>query len=67
MIEQQIINWMILQRENNGMVLLSTRDIANATNMTIYQARGHLENLLRVGVIGRTPEARGTPVLWFLI
>ncbi|HAY0228442.1 TPA: regulator [Escherichia coli] len=56
-----------MQRKNNGIILLSTRDIANATNMTIYQTRGYLENLLRAGVIDRTPAARGTPVLWFLI
>lgn len=67
MIEHKIINWMLGQREKLGVTLISTRDIADATNITIYQARGYLEKLLRAGIVDRTPASRGTPVLWFLI
>ncbi|WP_353047007.1 FaeA/PapI family transcriptional regulator [Escherichia coli] len=57
---------MIGQREKKGEIFISTREIANAMNLTIYQARAYLMNLLASGVVDRTTIARGKPVMWFL-
>lgn len=67
MTEQEILNWMQLQRSRHDVVLLSARDIAEAAGITVYQARECLENLSGAGIIDRIPASRGVPVLWFLL
>lgn len=65
--EHEIINWMQAQRDKYGVVFLSTRDVADAANITVYQAREYLESLAGAGIVDRTPAARGVSVLWFLL
>ncbi|ENP0141396.1 faeA-like family protein [Escherichia coli] len=49
-----------------GKPWLSTRQIADATNMTIYQARQYLIALNEAGVVGRTGGGKGGRTLWSL-
>ncbi|EEY8760120.1 TPA: hypothetical protein SHY07_001000 [Escherichia coli] len=42
-------------------------NVADAINITICQAGGYFENLLRTEFIDRTPAVNGTPELCFLI
>lgn len=67
MTEQEILDWMQTQRNRHGVVFLSTRDVAEAAGITVYQAREYLENLSVAGIIDRTPANRGMSVLWFLL
>lgn len=45
---------------------LSTRQIADAANMTIYQARQYLIALNEAGVVGRTGGGKGGKTRWSL-
>ncbi|EAM1080880.1 regulator [Salmonella enterica] len=46
---------------------LKTRDIADATGLTIYQARTYLEQLHTAGVVGKVNIGKGVPGLWRLL
>ncbi|UCQ27275.1 FaeA/PapI family transcriptional regulator [Edwardsiella tarda] len=43
-----------------------TIDVANAIEISIYQAKHYLDRLVLRGVITRSALRRGSPVLWHL-
>ncbi|HBE6106700.1 TPA: hypothetical protein KMG78_003197 [Escherichia coli] len=45
----------------------STREIADAVGLTIYQARGHLEVLQSSSVVKKVNSGRGSPGQWKLL
>lgn len=67
MSENEIICWMESQRETYGRIFFSTKDIAKAVELTMYQTRGYLENLFRAGVVDSVSGDSGEPALWFLL
>ncbi|HGE5896442.1 TPA: FaeA/PapI family transcriptional regulator [Escherichia coli] len=48
-------------------ISLRTRDIADATDLTIYQVRTYLENLRAFGRVEKVNGGKGTPGLWRLV
>ncbi|MBW5824463.1 hypothetical protein H0I68_05245 [Yersinia kristensenii] len=61
----EIIEFMT-KETRNGQLLFSTRDISDAMNLTIYQARQFLMSLNVSGVVSRTAGGKGGKVLWSL-
>lgn len=61
----EIIDFMI-KETGNGKRLFSTRDISDAVDLTIYQARQFLISLSVSGVVNRTAGGKGGRVLWSL-
>lgn len=66
-IDTRIVDFMEKQKKSVSKTDFSTREIADAIDLTIYQARGHLEVLLASRVIGKVNSGRGVPGKWRLL
>ncbi|HGX4296995.1 TPA: FaeA/PapI family transcriptional regulator [Escherichia coli] len=64
---EAIIAFMKSREIDEDGISLRTRDIADATNLTIYQARTYLETLRVLGVVEKVNGGKGTPGLWRLV
>ncbi|EFU0743485.1 regulator [Escherichia coli] len=54
-------------RLNVANTLFSTREIADAVGLTIYQVRGYLEMLQSSGVVEKVNSGRGRAGQWRLL
>ncbi|CAD5757474.1 FaeA-like protein [Escherichia coli] len=66
-IEKLIINFMEQQKNSVNRTFLSTREIADAVGLTIYQVRGYLEALQSSFVVEKVNYGRGSPGQWRLL
>ena len=55
------------QKKHFGKTLVSTREIADAVGLTIYQVRGYLEMLQSSGVVEKVNSGRGRAGQWRLL
>ncbi|EHC5052760.1 TPA: faeA-like family protein [Escherichia coli] len=55
------------QKKHFGKTLFSTREIADAVGLTIYQVRGYLEMLQSSGVVEKVNSGRGRAGQWTLL
>lgn len=55
------------QKKHFGQTLFSTREIADAVGLTIYQVRGYLEMLQSSGVVEKVNSGRGRAGQWTLL
>ncbi|HHL7754740.1 TPA: FaeA/PapI family transcriptional regulator [Escherichia coli] len=55
------------QKKHFGKTLFSTREIADAVGLTIYQVRGYLEMLQLSGVVEKVNSGRGRAGQWTLL
>lgn len=62
----KIIQYLLKQKGVN-MLQIKTRDVADAVELTIYQARQHLIHLNKAGIVERVTQGRGRSTLWQLI
>ncbi|MGP3592743.1 FaeA/PapI family transcriptional regulator [Vagococcus sp. WN89Y] len=62
----KIIQYLLKQKGVN-MLQIKTRDVADAVELTIYQARQYLIHLNKAGVVERVTQGRGRSTLWQLI
>ncbi|HBM9704215.1 TPA: faeA-like family protein [Escherichia coli] len=58
-IEKLIINFMEQQKKSVNRTFLSTREIADAVGLTIYQVRGYLEALQSSFVVEKVNYGQG--------
>lgn len=65
-IDGRIVEFLENQRKSFRKTFFSTREIADAVGLTIYQARGYLEALLSSGVVEKVNSGRGKPGQWRL-
>lgn len=65
-IDGRIVEFMGNQRKSFRKTFFSTREIADAVGLTIYQARGCLEALQSSGVVEKVNSGRGKPGQWRL-
>ncbi len=54
----------LISKKNVGVDNVSTREIADSIELTIYQARQQLEYLCQYGVVERISMGRGRPTMW---
>ncbi|CAD5645620.1 FaeA-like protein [Escherichia coli] len=66
-IDERIIEFLDNQRKHFSKTFLSTREIADAVGLTIYQARGYLEVLQSSSVVEKVNSGRGRPGVWRLL
>lgn len=66
-IDELIVNFLANQKKPSSKTSFSTREIANAVELTIYQARGHLEVLQSSCVVEKVNSGRGVPGQWRLL
>ncbi|HDJ8924283.1 TPA: faeA-like family protein [Escherichia coli] len=66
-INDQIIEFLKDQKKSFSRTLFSTREIADAVGLTIYQARGCLDTLHLFGVVEKVNTGRGRPGRWGLL
>ncbi|WP_281439754.1 FaeA/PapI family transcriptional regulator [Escherichia coli] len=55
------------QKKHFSKTLFSTREIADAVGLTIYQVRGYLEMLQSSGVVEKVNSGRGRAGQWRLL
>ena len=55
------------QKKHFSKTLFSTREIADAVGLTIYQVRGYLEMLQSSGVVEKVNSGRGRAGQWTLL
>ncbi|OSL66214.1 hypothetical protein EAXG_02017 [Escherichia coli TA054] len=55
------------QKKHFSKTFFSTREIADAVGLTIYQARGYLEVLRSSRVVAKINFGRGRPGVWRLL
>ncbi|MCU6343569.1 FaeA/PapI family transcriptional regulator [Escherichia coli] len=65
-IDGRIVEFLGNQRKSFRKTFFSTREIADAVGLTIYQARGYLEVLQSSGVVEKVNSGRGKPGQWRL-
>ncbi|WP_309187455.1 FaeA/PapI family transcriptional regulator [Escherichia marmotae] len=65
-IDEQIVNFLENQKKHFSKKFFSTREIADAVGLTIYQARECLEVLQSSGVVEKANSGRGRPGVWVL-
>lgn len=65
-IDGRIVEFLENQRKSFRKTFFSTREIADAVGLTIYQARGYLEALQSSGVVEKVNSGRGKPGQWRL-
>ena len=66
-IDERIIEFLDNQRKHFSKTFFSTREIADAVGLTIYQARGYLEVLQSSSVVEKVNSGRGRPGVWRLL
>ncbi|HAX9584297.1 TPA: faeA-like family protein [Escherichia coli] len=66
-IDERIIEFLGNQRKHFSKTFFSTREIADAVGLTIYQARGYLEVLQSSGLVEKVNSGRGRPGVWRLL
>ncbi len=66
-IDERIVDFLENQKEYFSKTFFSTREIADAVGLTIYQTRGHLEVLQSSGVVEKINSGRGRPGMWRLL
>ncbi|HDD8965294.1 TPA: faeA-like family protein [Escherichia coli] len=66
-INERIVNFLESQKKSFSKTFFSTREIADAVGLTIYQARGHLEVLQSSCVVEKVNSGRGVPGQWRLL
>ncbi|KAB2827026.1 faeA-like family protein [Escherichia coli] len=66
-IDERIVDFLEGQKKSLSKTFFSTREIANAVGLTIYQARGHLEVLQSSCVVEKVNSGRGVPGQWRLL
>ncbi|HBH7804092.1 TPA: faeA-like family protein [Escherichia coli] len=64
--DEQIVNFLENQKKHFSKKFFSTREIADAVGLTIYQARECLEVLQSSGVVEKANSGRGRPGVWVL-
>ncbi|ECW0470405.1 TPA: faeA-like family protein [Salmonella enterica subsp. enterica serovar Mississippi] len=66
-IDAQIICFLERQKKSVSKSFFSTREVADAVGLTIYQAKGHLEVLQSSCVVEKVNTGRGVTGQWRLI
>ncbi|HFH2783538.1 TPA: FaeA/PapI family transcriptional regulator [Escherichia coli] len=66
-IDERIIEFLDNQRKHFSKTFFSTREIADAIGLTIYQARRYLEELQSSSVVEKVNSGRGRPGVWRLL
>ncbi len=66
-IDERIVEFLESQKKSFRKTFLSTREIADAVGLTIYQARGCLEVLQSSGLVEKVNSGRGRPGQWRLL
>ncbi|HBR2043246.1 TPA: hypothetical protein L9M98_004691 [Klebsiella pneumoniae] len=67
-IDVRIVYFLEEQKKHSGKTFFSTREIADAAGLTIYQARAHLESLHSSFVVEKLNNTRqGVPGQWRLL
>ena len=66
-IDERIIEFLDNQRKHFSKTFFSTREIADAVGLTIYQARRYLEELQSSSVVEKVNSGRGRPGVWRLL
>ncbi|WP_175616582.1 FaeA/PapI family transcriptional regulator [Escherichia coli] len=65
--DERIIEFLENQKKSFGKTFFSTREIADAVGLTIYQVRGYLETLQSSGMVEKVNSGRGRPGQWILL
>ncbi len=66
-IDERIVDFLDNQKKHFSKTFFSTREIADAVGLTIYQARGYLEVLQSSSVVEKVNSGRGRPGVWRLL
>ncbi|EPO2325357.1 FaeA/PapI family transcriptional regulator [Escherichia coli] len=66
-IDERIIEFLEKQKKSFSKTFFSTREIADAVGLTIYQARGYLEVLQSSSVVEKVNSGQGRPGVWRLL
>ncbi|EFU0743688.1 faeA-like family protein [Escherichia coli] len=66
-IDEQVVEFLYNQKKHFSKTFFSTREIADAVGLTIYQARGYLEVLQSSNVVEKVNSGRGRPGVWRLL
>ncbi len=66
-IDERIIEFLDNQRKHFSKTFFSTREIADAVGLTIYQARRYLEELQSSSVVEKVNSGRGRLGVWRLL
>ncbi|HBC0990034.1 TPA: faeA-like family protein [Escherichia coli] len=66
-IDERIVDFLENQKGSFSKTFFSTREIADAVGLTIYQARGYLEVLQSSDVVEKINSGRGRPGQWRLL
>ena len=66
-VEVSIVEFLCDNKKHSSKNFFTTREIADAVRLTIYQARGYLETLQSSGVVAKVNYGRGRPGQWRLI
>lgn len=66
-IDERIIGFLENQKKSFSKTFFSTREIADAVELTIYQARGYLEVLQSSSVVEKVNSGQGRPGVWRLL
>ncbi|OSL65540.1 hypothetical protein EAXG_05124 [Escherichia coli TA054] len=63
----ELLSFWIIGKKHFSKTFFSTREIADAVGLTIYQARGYLEVLRSSRVVAKINFGRGRPGVWRLL
>ncbi|EKG6905204.1 FaeA/PapI family transcriptional regulator [Escherichia coli] len=66
-IDERIVEFLEKQKKSFSRTFFSTRAIADAVGLTIYQARGYMEALQSSGVVEKVNSGRGRAGQWRLL
>ncbi|CAD5756996.1 FaeA-like protein [Escherichia coli] len=66
-INDRIVEFLDNQKKHFSKKFFSTREIADAVGLTIYQVRGYLEVLQSSSVVEKVNSGRGKPGVWRLL
>lgn len=66
-IDERIVEFLERQRKFFSKTFFSTREIADAVGLTIYQAREYLEVLQLSSVVEKVNFDQGKPDMWRLL
>lgn len=66
-IDERIVEFLENQNKSFRKTFFSTREMADAVGLTIYQAKGYLEALQSSGVVEKVNSGRGRSGQWRLL